>query len=488
MEANAAQGVEIGATKRKALMPRRFREETEGSAGDIARPKKRVSCSLQVRSRSASGGCGRRDGVVSEEEEASREREPDQDDVTSGSTNSAGPAVRKRKKFGGAQRIGEQHNKEHPRKRQWYNQRIPGWAVGQEFPYWDGYRVPSLHFRNREEEESWLQWRRERTQRQEEEAGPSTRREKEAYPANTRVQKEDTSTQRPIVAIAAKEAPMGELNVQHDIPIDLDSDSEDSDSESEGGKMVAILKKYLKGKEKGGGIEKNSKETTPVMVLAGAGDTYACALTETAAHLPKKARKSIEEGKFVDIYSLTREAVQEKEEGVKQEEKGRRGKSIFDWLKGFLVFSSVYLVKKPEQSLNIIKYIDTIIDTYLFYKGTSWYDYDQAFRKKIVNSKMLSFGQKDIDLWTRLVSKESSTSHNVNKGSYTVKPRNVCFAYNERRCNRGYACKFRHACSACGSSHIVSECNRKRETQANRQPFRGAQQKSGNASADGQAK
>ncbi|XP_041417022.1 uncharacterized protein LOC121393206 isoform X4 [Xenopus laevis] len=95
MEANAAQGVEIGATKRKALMPRRFREETEGSAGDIARPKKRVSCSLQVRSRSASGGCGRRDGVVSEEEEASREREPDQDDVTSGSTNSAGPAVRK---------------------------------------------------------------------------------------------------------------------------------------------------------------------------------------------------------------------------------------------------------------------------------------------------------------------------------------------------------------------------------------------------------
>ncbi|XP_041418915.1 uncharacterized protein LOC121393708 isoform X2 [Xenopus laevis] len=208
MEANAAQGVEIGATKRKALMPRRFREETEGSAGDIARPKKRVSCSLQVRSRSASGGCGRRDGLVSEEEEASREREPDQDDVTSGSTNSAGPAVRKMKKFGGAQRIGEQHNKEHPRKRQWYNQRIPGWAVGQEFPYWDGYQVPSLHFRNREEEESWLQWRRERTQRQEEEAGPSTRREKEAYPANTRVQKEDTSTQRPIVAIAAKEAPM----------------------------------------------------------------------------------------------------------------------------------------------------------------------------------------------------------------------------------------------------------------------------------------
>ncbi|XP_041445911.1 uncharacterized protein LOC121402966 isoform X4 [Xenopus laevis] len=96
-----------------------------------------------------------------------------------------------------------------PAHRQWYNQRMPGWAMGQEFPYWESYRVPSLQFRDREEEESWLQWRRERTQRQEEEAGPSTRREKEAYPTNTRMQKEDTSTQRPVVATAAREAPMG---------------------------------------------------------------------------------------------------------------------------------------------------------------------------------------------------------------------------------------------------------------------------------------
>ncbi|XP_041442775.1 uncharacterized protein LOC121401560 isoform X2 [Xenopus laevis] len=95
-----------------------------------------------------------------------------------------------------------------PAHRQWYNQRMPGWAMGQEFPYWESYRVPSLQFRNREEEESWLQWRRERTQRQEEEAGPSTRKEKEAYPTNTRMQKEDTSTQRPVVATAAREAPM----------------------------------------------------------------------------------------------------------------------------------------------------------------------------------------------------------------------------------------------------------------------------------------
>ncbi|XP_041439635.1 uncharacterized protein LOC121400500 [Xenopus laevis] len=80
-----------------------------------------------------------------------------------------------------------------PAHRQWYNQRIPGWAVGTGVSILGWLSGAESPFRNREEEESWLQWRRERTQRQEEEAGPSTRREKEAYPANTRVQKEDTS-------------------------------------------------------------------------------------------------------------------------------------------------------------------------------------------------------------------------------------------------------------------------------------------------------
>ncbi|OCT55266.1 hypothetical protein XELAEV_18003369mg [Xenopus laevis] len=99
---------------------------------------------------------------------------------------------------------------------------------------------------------------------------------------------------------------------------------------------------------------------------------------------------------------------------------------------------------------------------------------------------MLSFGKKDIDLWTRWVSKEQGGFNNVSRGSMSYKPRNICFAYNERRCSRGFSCKFKHACSACGLSHVVSECNKKKE--GNRQPFQAAQQKSGNANTGGQAK
>ncbi|OCT65735.1 hypothetical protein XELAEV_18041975mg [Xenopus laevis] len=150
----------------------------------------------------------------------------------------------------------------------------------------------------------------------------------------------------------------------------MDSNSDGSDSEAEGGKIIALIKKYFKGKVQEKGVEK-TKESTQSMVPIGTADTYACAITATADHLPRKVRKDIEAGKFVDIYDITREAVQANEDGVKQEEKGKRSKTIFEWLKGFLVFASVYLERKPEQCLNIIKYIDTIIDTYLFYKGSS---------------------------------------------------------------------------------------------------------------------
>ncbi|KAE8631200.1 hypothetical protein XENTR_v10001105 [Xenopus tropicalis] len=340
--------------------------------------------------------------------------------------------------------------------------------------------VPSFYFRNREEEDSWFQWRKERELRRQEEEGSSRGPEGEGRASASA---DGRTTQKKEEVPGRTVAATGELNV----PYDLESDSEGSDSEEEGGKILALIKKILKGKGQEKRGEKPKANSQP-MVPVGAADTYACALTETADHLPKRMRKNIEAGKFVDIYDLTRESVQAKEDGVKEEEREKKSKTIFDWLKGFLFFSSVYLEKKPEQCLNIIKYIDTIIDTYLFYKGSSWSDYDRAFRKKIVSSKVLSFGQKDIDLWTRWVSKDNVSAGNGNRGPHAFKPRNICFAYNEKRCTRGYACKFKHVCLHCGFSHTVMECNKKKEGQGNRQPFRQAYQKSGNANPDSQAK
>ncbi|OCT85559.1 hypothetical protein XELAEV_18023726mg [Xenopus laevis] len=269
-----------------------------------------------------------------------------------------------------------------PASRQGHNQRRPVRSLHWEDTGHYTNRVPSFYLRNRDEEESWLQWRREREQRQEREAGSSRGQGKKERPSSSTVgqsERNGDAVLGPSAKVSTLEATMGKSNLQKDVYSDVDSNSDGSDSEAEGGKIIALIKKYFKkyfkGKVQEKGVEK-TKESTQSMVPIGAVDTYACAFTATVDHLPRKVRKDIEAGKFVDIYDLTREAVQANEDGVKQEEKGKRSKTIFEWLKGFLVFASVYLERKPEQCLNIIKYIDTIFDTYLFYKASSWSDYD----------------------------------------------------------------------------------------------------------------
>ncbi|XP_041424709.1 uncharacterized protein LOC121395381 isoform X1 [Xenopus laevis] len=58
-----------------------------------------------------------------------------------------------------------------------HRQRRPVKGMWQEDIGYGNNRVPSFYFRNREEEESWIQWRKEREQKGEEEAGPSRRQE-----------------------------------------------------------------------------------------------------------------------------------------------------------------------------------------------------------------------------------------------------------------------------------------------------------------------
>ncbi|KAE8630506.1 hypothetical protein XENTR_v10000846 [Xenopus tropicalis] len=170
----------------------------------------------------------------------------------------------------------------------------------------------SFFFRNREEEESWRQWRKERMGQQMGDGSRIANQQASTSSAFHTVGEERNA------GVYTQEAALDELR-SLEVLANQDSDTDTSDSETEGGKIVALLKKYFKegkGKE---GDRKRGKEGGQQFLPLGAADTYACALTETAAHLPKKLRKSIETGKFVDVYELTREAVQAKEDGIKSE-------------------------------------------------------------------------------------------------------------------------------------------------------------------------
>ncbi|OCT57837.1 hypothetical protein XELAEV_18002927mg [Xenopus laevis] len=236
--------------------------------------------------------------------------------------------------------------------------------------------------RNKEEEDSWRQWRKERRQerlgRGRQQDQPST----SAAALTVREEGRSSSTSSAVHPVqeegrssSGMVGALGELKLQSNVLVNRELESDTSDSETEGGKMLALIKRYFKDekekKDKSGDSVRERGQLVPV----GAADTYACALTETAAHLPRKLRRAIEAGRFVDVYDLTREAVQAKEDGVKIEGDGRKNKSIFEWLKGFLVFASIYLEKKPEQCLNVIN------EVYKNVKSAS--QHEEALKQKL---------------------------------------------------------------------------------------------------------
>eukprot|EP00079_Xenopus_tropicalis_P011649 XP_002937741.2 PREDICTED: diablo homolog, mitochondrial isoform X1 [Xenopus tropicalis] len=193
-------------------------------------------------------------------------------------------------------------------------QRRPRWMDQQDNMYSHNFGCASFFFRNREEEESWRQWRKERMGQQmgdgsrigNQQAATSSASHTVGEERNAGVYMQEAATE------------LGSL----DVLANQDSDSDTSDSETEGGKILALIKKYFKDGKGKEGDRKRGKKGGQLLLPLGAADTYACALTETAAHLPKKLRKSIETDKFVDVYELTREAVQAKEDGVKTEKEG----------------------------------------------------------------------------------------------------------------------------------------------------------------------
>ncbi|XP_041422223.1 uncharacterized protein LOC121394689 isoform X2 [Xenopus laevis] len=102
-----------------------------------------------------------------------------------------------------------------PASRQWHNQRRPVRDLHWEDTGHSTNRVPSFYFRNREEEESWLQWRREREQRQEREAEPSRwqrRKERPSSSAAGQSERNGDAVPGPIAKVSTREATMAQVN------------------------------------------------------------------------------------------------------------------------------------------------------------------------------------------------------------------------------------------------------------------------------------
>ncbi|KAM4748944.1 protein KTI12 homolog [Rhinophrynus dorsalis] len=244
-----------------------------------------------------------------------------------------------------------------------------------------------------------------------------------------------------------------------------DSDSTESESDSDTNanvqgnanrKVVGLVRKCLRKLGDKAGKRKGSKKGVDVgksVKLAGPGGTTLCALSNPYDHVPKKIRRRIVSGKFVDVFKLTRQAVNGRDGGSKGETGEHRPKHIMDWVRGFYAFSSFYLLCHPEEAMNVMRYMDLITDTHTVYGGTAWFEYDRAFRLKMADNEDMTFGSRDMDLWSGLVThaRGAVPAHTQQRAPLQgAKRRDQCYAFNEGACKRGFGCKFRQACTKCG--------------------------------------
>ncbi|XP_063775496.1 uncharacterized protein LOC134911033 [Pseudophryne corroboree] len=243
-----------------------------------------------------------------------------------------------------------------------------------------------------------------------------------------------------------------------------------------------------------------------------------CEYTAVMRGLRDSCRKKICRGDFVDLFVLTRAMKRDYKAAAAKTGMGTEAFRSFDnWLAGFWVFAACYLEDRPEEHMNIIRYLHLVHDMQRTSAGSEWRQYDQEFREKQDGLRVMDFGFKDVEVWlkvTRASQQEAEpqkqgtgvrragssaqgaaadggmarTGGLAARGGGRSATRGKCFAFNSGTCSYGKQCRFRHSCHHCGGAHPASSCFKGgRQGSKGKQPYSkqtasGTAQQSPNAS------
>ena len=245
-----------------------------------------------------------------------------------------------------------------------------------------------------------------------------------------------------------EKAPRGD----HDLypPSPEEDNSEDSDSECEVSQntLQKEMKRLLRGTE-----EEREGEVFASLLLGG-------------AHLKKSIQKEIWSGQYIDLSTLAPSSQDEQDEGLAQRgsqlhfvtRKGKKPKTFEEWLKLFLIFSSVYCQRYPRASPELFTYIGRIssMARNTTIPPLTWRLYDEKFRRfkakahkapwHLVRQHLYNDAQEECGF----APSASGVSKKNQSNSSNARDK-VCFAYNKRdqRCTKGLNCPYSHMCSIC---------------------------------------
>jgi len=170
--------------------------------------------------------------------------------------------------------------------------------------------------------------------------------------------------------------------------------------------------------------------------------------------VPPSVKAKIWAGEYVELATLNSASViPDSRELLSAEEKKACPKypkieNIWDWLRMFHIFASIYTSKHLELAPELFSYETRIIDLHRRYKGFVWKAYDERFRAARAVVPSLSWEKINWDLVMELIGDHAATSERNDKPH--KHPENVCRKFLSKGvCDFGASCKFRHLCGVC---------------------------------------
>lgn len=152
---------------------------------------------------------------------------------------------------------------------------------------------------------------------------------------------------------------------------------------------------------------------------------------------------------------------------VKPKQTKEKVSSIEQWSDAFMIFMSIYLIRYPDKSQELLKYMATIRDAAKKFTIFSWRMYDEQFRMRQAIT-ISDWGKINPDLWLRLMSTQNSQLQTT---TFQSGQSGTCRAFNKGLCTF-IRCRYKHECDLCGSTmHGMVRCQSGKSSGMSSQTF-----------------
>ena len=153
---------------------------------------------------------------------------------------------------------------------------------------------------------------------------------------------------------------------------------------------------------------------------------------------------------------------------VQQGSSGRQVNDQDSWLEAWTIYVAAALSAAPERALELVGYQAIILDAMRRFPAVAVIRYDVAFRQLAARDATMRWDQRDLELYADLLTAATQRPRMDNlRHSFrqplptTTDGTKICLRFNSITGCNFPACRYAHACSACGGPHSKPACKPK---------------------------